>query len=501
MRLKFILILLLAPAMLMAKPLEVWIMPNGANPQGILEERLVQFTKETGLSAKVVVLDWGEAWSRISEALESGQGPDVLQLGTTWVSFFASKGWLSPLDAHLGKVDPGRFVPVSWKTTQVDDQNSIYAIPWFMDVRVLMANKALLAESGLDNENIVTLDSFRLALDRFKSLNKTKETGTIIYPFAFPGKSDWNIPHNFAPWIWSQGGDFIVKENGQWQSNLLNPKTIKGIKLYVNFILDSLVNVSTLKENTAQVTSRFNNGEQLFSINTSEVIMQTRVDESKGGTLNSRIGQDGISTFPIPSGPAGSVAFIGGSNLALPKAKQNNSRALQLLLFLTRGDNLDIYTQKIGFLPPDTTVLSEWAQDSLYKVLVDQAKEGKAYPNIPNWGEIESMLVEMFSAVWSLLDVGGLYSDEELYEILSRYHLVLNKSLDAGEVAVLSKDEFYDVIKSIKSLEELKYGPKKEKSSARVDLLQKVEFRIALAVLFILLLSLIGVIRLRKKQN
>lgn len=499
MPLKIICAFLLVPMLVMAKPLEVWIMPNGANPQGILEERLAQFTKETKIPAQVVVLDWGEAWSRISEALETGQGPDVLQLGTTWVSFFASQGKLAVLDAHLGQVDPSRFVPVSWKTTQVDGQNSIYAVPWFMDVRVLMANKTMLDQAGLDVANLNSVDGFRLALDQFKQQNKANASGTAIYPFAFPGKSDWNIPHNFAPWIWSQGGDFIVKENEQWKSNLLNPKTIKGIKLYVSFVLDSLVNASTLKENTAQVTGRFNNGEQLFSVNTSEVIMQTRVDESIGGTLNSRIGQDGIATFAIPAGSAGSVPFIGGSNLALPKAKQNDAKALRLLLFLTRGDNLDIYTQKIGFLPPDTTVLSEWAQDSLYKVLVEQAQTGKAYPNIPNWGAIESILVEMFSAVWSLLDVGGLYGDAELQTILTEYHHKVNDLLGYTDSTVISSADFMEAIKEVLTLAELKNPTPVEESNFLMAVVQTVEFRIAAAVVFLLLLSLLAVIRLRKK--
>ena len=109
-----------------AKPLQVWIMPNGVNPQGILEERLALFTKETGLKTQVVVLDWGEAWNRISTALESGKGlPDVMQLGTTWVSYFSARGELAKLDPWLPEINPSRYVPVSWSTTGVEDRKSV----------------------------------------------------------------------------------------------------------------------------------------------------------------------------------------------------------------------------------------------------------------------------------------------------------------------------------------------------------------------------------------
>ena len=76
-----------ATAMAAPKPLTVWIMPNGASPQETLEKRLELYTKKTGIPTKVQVLDWGEAWNRITHALSNQQeAPDVLQLGTTWTA-------------------------------------------------------------------------------------------------------------------------------------------------------------------------------------------------------------------------------------------------------------------------------------------------------------------------------------------------------------------------------------------------------------------------------
>ena len=72
------------------------------------------------------------------------------------------------------------------------------------------------------------------------------EDGTPIEAFAFPGKSDWNIPHNFAPWIWSDGGDFIKKDENGYRSALLDSGTLRGIAKYLDFVIDSLVNRSKL---------------------------------------------------------------------------------------------------------------------------------------------------------------------------------------------------------------------------------------------------------------
>ena len=108
------------------KPLTVWIMPNGASPQETLENRLELFTKKTGIPTKVQVLDWGEAWNRISLALSGEQpAPDVLQLGTTWIPYFASRKEIQPLNSELDRIQPERFVPVSWNTTHIDEDSVI----------------------------------------------------------------------------------------------------------------------------------------------------------------------------------------------------------------------------------------------------------------------------------------------------------------------------------------------------------------------------------------
>ena len=84
------------------KPLTVWIMPNGASPQETLEKRLELFTKKTGIPTRVHVLDWGEAWNQISLTLAGQQpAPDVLQLGTTWIPYFASRKEIKDLNAEL----------------------------------------------------------------------------------------------------------------------------------------------------------------------------------------------------------------------------------------------------------------------------------------------------------------------------------------------------------------------------------------------------------------
>lgn len=428
------------------KPLTVWIMPNGASPQEKLEQRLELFTKKTGIPTTVQVLDWGEAWSRISQALAGKQeAPDVLQLGTTWIPHFASRNEIKPLNPWLKEIRPDRFVPVSWNTTHIDNDTTIYSVPWFIDIRPVLANKRILKEHGITKESVATYDGFVQAIKKINGKQETLEDGLKVRAYAFPGKSDWNILHNFAPWIWSNGGSFIEKDStGKWHSNLLNEKTLNGISSYLNFIKDSLVSTEALQLNTAQIVQRFNNGELGFIVNTAEVIMQTRYEGAMGGLSNARIGNDSVMVLPIPRGSSGSVSFIGGSNLAIP-ANNDRPEAKNLLLFLINDENLDAYTKRIGFLPTSKKVLESWSEDEDYKELVKGLETGRTYVAIPEWGSIEQILVNMFSSVWDLMEIPALYTDEKLYELFSKFSAEVDQKLNYTTTNPMTLVEFQKI--------------------------------------------------------
>ena len=424
-------------------PLTIWIMPNGASPQETLENRLDLFTKKTGIPTKVQVLDWGEAWNRISLALSGQQpAPDVLQLGTTWIPYFASRKEIKALNSELDRIQPERFVPVSWNTSHIDEDTTIYSVPWFIDIRAVLANKRVLAEHGITAESVKNYEDFVRAVRKVNAADEVLSDGAHVRGYAFPGKSDWNIPHNFAPWIWSNGGSFIAKDSSdKWHANILTEETLLGVARYLRFVMDSLVAPEALQSNTAQIAQQFNNGELAFIVNTSEIVMQTRIHGSQGGLSNARIGSDSVMVLPIPMGKTGSVSFIGGSNLAIP-ASNDRKEAKDLLLFLIEDENLDAYTKQIGLLPPSKKVLQAWSEDENYRILVDALETGRTYVAIPEWGDLEQLFVSMFSAVWEQVEIPAFYSEDKLYEVFKQFTIEINKKLNYPTTNLMTAAEF-----------------------------------------------------------
>ena len=121
--------------------LKVWIMPNGPDPLGAMQQEAAEFQKlHPNVTVEVEVLDWGAAWPKITTAATSGEGPDISQLGTTWTASIAAMGALRPFtnDEIAAMGGAQNFVEASWQTCNPVGSGFTVAVPWFVDTRAVL---------------------------------------------------------------------------------------------------------------------------------------------------------------------------------------------------------------------------------------------------------------------------------------------------------------------------------------------------------------------------
>ena len=107
-----------------ATELNLWVMSTTEQQQADMRELLKPFlAANPTLRVNVTVLNWESAWTKITAAAASGQGPDVLELGTTWVPAISSMGALEQIsEAQQAEVGGAKaFFPVMWGTTHKHD--------------------------------------------------------------------------------------------------------------------------------------------------------------------------------------------------------------------------------------------------------------------------------------------------------------------------------------------------------------------------------------------
>jgi len=101
-----------------------------------------------------VKVDWEDHQASFQDDLKAafaaGTAPDVINLSVSegWVSDYASKGLLLPLDDKVPQAVQQTYFPGLWKEQLVGGKN--YQFPWYQGINVDLINKQLFSKAGVD---------------------------------------------------------------------------------------------------------------------------------------------------------------------------------------------------------------------------------------------------------------------------------------------------------------------------------------------------------------
>lgn len=211
------------------KTLEVWTM------SGALDDFVTEFENEEGVTVKVQTIPWANAHDKLLTAVASGKGPDVLQIGTTWVAEFAEAGTFLDLTEYLDDYEnlgSDNFYEGAIGTTTFEDKT--IAIPWYVDTRLVFYRTDILGEVGYP-EGPETWD------DMIDASRKLAARGDGEYAIDMP-KSDPQFPFMLA---WQQGWDYEV---GKGSANFDSPAFKEAVELHHLFYDEKLSQMEKGKE-------------------------------------------------------------------------------------------------------------------------------------------------------------------------------------------------------------------------------------------------------------
>jgi multiple sugar transport system substrate-binding protein len=131
-----------------ADTLEFWAMGSEGAAAGALARAFE--AAHPGLRVRVQQIPWSAAHEKLLTAHVGGAMPDVFQLGNTWIAEFVALGALEPLDARIAAAPD--LAADDWfegarAATRVDGVS--WAVPWYVDTRVLFYRADLLAAAGV----------------------------------------------------------------------------------------------------------------------------------------------------------------------------------------------------------------------------------------------------------------------------------------------------------------------------------------------------------------
>lgn len=379
-----------------------------------------EYIDEHNVNVRIRIIPWIDAIEEISSLSEDG--PDIVQLGTTWTAYFANKGILAKLTEEI---TPGDYYESSIASCKINNSEEIYAVPWFVDVRALYCWRNILEDAGVNlNEDLKDRQAFKDACRKIKDWTQNN-SDTTTKAFGIPIKRNYDLLHEFAVWTWAGGGDILKKGKAAFHEKET---------------LDSIESLIDLRKRNYLELPKIDLGEiEMEFVKRKYAMIIGRVGVIERLLEKSPFSSEDIIGVPLPPSKGGKgVAFVGGSNLAILESSRNRGtfeealELVKLLAGITNSRALFSYTRAIGMPPAlkrdQSAIESHFDNNDTLVARFKRAMEcGRSYPNIPEWIVVEEKVPTYFYLIWQ--DIAKEKSATEIQARLKRIAKEVNLDL------------------------------------------------------------------------
>lgn len=342
---------------------------------------LAGLLESDGVQVRDSVYSWWTAWSDLVRVALYGIGPDVSEIGSTWLGDLSAMNKLHQFTAEeLGELaGPGVFQKPAWMCCRVSLDRQVLAVPWLMDTRLVFYRRDLLLKAGVDETS--AFESYDGLVD---TIHRLGNYGVPI-PFAMTFAPGMVALQTLASFVWQAGGDFISPDG---KTFLLNqPRARQGMLQY--FELGRLVSPG-LHDLLSAGTP-----EKLYYDEQAAIIVHGPWFWRENGlppALRERTG------MAFPPG----VPFVGGSNLVVWKHTTHLDESLALVRALASQPLQRLILETSSSLPARLDVLTELeAQgDRFFRILNQGFRRGRSFQLFNLWGLVEERLCKVIGPVW-----------------------------------------------------------------------------------------------------
>lgn len=366
-------------------------MANEGEEAAGLRLLLDEFQARHHVSVRLELLPYDKAWAQLVKFAIHGHGPDISQVGSTWIGNLISMNALRQFTerevVQLGGASV--FLPSLWRGGMLLRQTQPWAIPWLAGARLVYYRKDWLAKAGV--AEAVAFESARQLEQTLKYL----QTHGAAAPWTAPTERTNINLHNLASWVWSAGGDFVAADGKK--TLFAEPQALNAIAAY--FDLRRYLPPAAHPIGNAQATRLFIEGKAAVTLAGTWLGMANpRLDmvDAPAATSPATANNVGIA---LPLG----VPFTGAEYLVVWKHSRRTDAAVELVKFLTGRFAQTAFPPKAGLLPVRLDLLSEppFTNEPAYQLMARALEVGRSYPLIPRWGLVEDYLEDTLGRIWA----------------------------------------------------------------------------------------------------
>lgn len=340
------------------------------------------FSQQTGVKVNLRTLEWSTAWADLFTMASQGEGSDVSNIGSTWVSTLANLDALRPFKvdeiAQMGGSQS--FVEPSWQSTKLIGDPRVWAVPSLGWAFVIFYRKDLLQSIGLDPET--AFQSPQAVQDTILALKNSSLDIPWLNPDAVHPYVD--LLHTAASWVWAADGEFI----NQAGSKVLfdSPQAILGLThwldTYRNADQEEYKFLDLIEARDLVATGRV-----------AAAVMNIHMANSILNGRDIRIKRENIGFANLTHTP-----WVGGGSFVIwdhiQAYPERELAAVELVKFLSTKQAHLRLMREVDLLPLRMDAIKESypPENPLHEAVLQAATHGRSYYNVSHWRRIESQL-------------------------------------------------------------------------------------------------------------
>jgi multiple sugar transport system substrate-binding protein len=309
--------------------------------------------KALGIKLQLETINANDIQARITSAIQSGSGPDIIMGLNNWPQLYAkSLADVSELAEQLGK-DGGGYYDIC-KIVGTYDGKWI-GVPWCVGGGLVAYRKSWLAEVGFDGKFPANWDEFRTAG------KKLKANGHPIGQTA--GHTFGDAPGWWYPYLWSWGGK---ETEADGKTVVLNSKeTIESVKFAVPLWKETMDEGGLAWDDTSN-NRAFLSGSISATNNGASIYLEAKKKPDTYQTDKGTPMKDDILHARIPAGPGGQFNLPGPFTDMVMGYSKNQDMAKKFLAWVhSKPVFEEWFTSQQGYTDGATKM---WESDPVWNI-------------------------------------------------------------------------------------------------------------------------------------
>ena len=342
------------------------------------------FAAQNKVNVKRKFIDWADAWNSLAQVGLNARGPDVSEVGSTWLGGYHAMDALRPFRGIEAPAMQS-YPPATWRSCIVGSNNVVIGVPWTLDIRIVLYRRDWLQKAGV-SETTAFIDAGHF----YETLKKVRAAGHPAPLGLTTSRTVTRLFHDMASWVWSAGGD-IRSENGR-RMLLREPNSRAGMEAY--FQLNEFISPEMFGLSEPDVAGAFLDGKTAVAVvNDHTYYRVVRKIADVVADVAENLGVAVLLKNP----------FIGGTALVIWQHTFHVQESLKLIQCLGSVETGKILLEQYHFLPANTDSLKDTflLTDPFFPVIQKSLQQGRSVHSGFRWGGVEARLVWVVEQMWN----------------------------------------------------------------------------------------------------